>query len=148
MAIIETKDYVFAPKTTLVAGGIVTGYCLGTKKYLFFIPLSKLEGAGDYTTTTKYRIDGQSIIDGLKMILNNEDMTIPTLEAKIFELFNNWDVDQTVYAVDISTLSEFDIKIGFFSKGIYYKTPTQNRRSVLAISGKQTLIGFKNFYGR
>lgn len=148
MSIIETKDYVLAPKATLIAGGVVYGMCLGTKKYLFFIPISKLEGAGDYVTTTKYQIGGQSITDGLQAILANSETTIADLEAKLLSLFNDWSLNKDEYAMEIAALSEFEIKTGLFSSGIYYKTPNQKRRSALSIGGKSTLVDFKNFYGR
>jgi hypothetical protein len=148
MAITEPKDFVLAPKGTIIANGVVSVCILGTREYLFAIPLENISGSGTTVNQTKYSINNQDVLSGIKSLLEDPEIDSKQLQITILKLLSDWGLDQSKHAFEIANLMEFNIKAGFFSKGIYLKSPTDKFRQGIAVSGKDQILKFKNFYGR
>lgn len=148
MSVTEAKDFVFAPKGTIIANGVVSVCILGTRDYLFAIPLENIQGAGTTISQTKYSIDGQDVLSGIKSLLEDPELDSKKLQTIILSLLSDWGIDQGKHAFEVAKLLEFNIKAGFFSKGIYLKSATDKFRQGIAVSGKDQILKFKNFYGK
>lgn len=148
MSIAENKDFVFAPKGTIIANGVVSVCILGTREYLFAIPLENISGSGITVSQTKYSINNQDVLSGIKSVLEDPEIDYKQLQITILNLLSDWGIDQSKHAFEIAKLTEFNIKAGLFSKGIYLKSTTDKFRQGIAVSGKEEILKFKNFYGK
>lgn len=149
MSLTKGKDYVFAPKATLVTHAVVFASLVGTRKHIFVVPKEDISGGGSTIETTKYSISGDNLTEGVEKILQDPDMTIDELEKTLNKiLFEDLKLDKDRYLLEIGKLAEFNVKAGFFSKGVYYKKPEDKRFKGIGISGKESAQAFQAFYGK
>lgn len=80
-----------------------------------------------------------------KLLKEVED--VKELESKFKQLIKDWNLREDDFMIDISSMKSFEIKTGFFTKGIYYKRSNE-RRKAASISGKENILRFKEFFGR
>ncbi|MEK7672376.1 MAG: hypothetical protein AAB373_00685 [Patescibacteria group bacterium] len=149
MSLTPNIDYVFIPKVTLILEQITFACVVATKKYIFVVPKEGLSGHGRTINTTTYTVNSKDPISGIKEYLENKDITVKDLEDFLNQiLFEDLGLSKDGYLVEVGKMAEFNIKAGFFSKGIYYKKPGDKGFTGIAISGKENAINLKNFYGK
>lgn len=144
MSLSAGHDYVFVPKVTLVLNGVTFAALVGTRKYLFIVPFESIAEAGRRVQTTKFSIDEKNPQEFLPQFLASPDLTLAEVEEFLMKTIEK----DPQYYLEIASLSEFNIKAGFFSKGIYYKKPGDRGFSGIGISGKENALALKEFYGR
>jgi hypothetical protein len=148
MVLIDKRDYVLSPKSTIVLDALSQCIVLGTKNHIFLLPISTMEGAGNTITTTKTSIGGLPALAGLEAKLTSID-SIQELEAWMTKLITeDLNLSKASYVLKIAELEEFNIKFGLLSKGLYYKAPHQKRRNGIGGISKKTLQDFQEFYGK
>lgn len=144
MALTEKKDFVFVPKATLVLKGVTFACVVATRKYLFVIPFENISEVGRYVQTETVSIGGSSPEEFVRGLAQLPDMTVAKLEETLMKVIEK----NPDYFVEIAALAEFNIKAGFFSKGVYYKKPGDRGYTGIAISGKQNALNLQEFYGK
>lgn len=146
MPLTAKSDFVFSPKSTVILNGITNCAVLGTSRAIYLIPIQNMSGAGSTVTTSKTSIGGADPISGIQAILNDPSQSIESLEKWAESLIKKDLGLSEDYIIVVDQLSEFNIKMGFFSKGIYYKRG-ESRRQAIAGVPKAILQEFKEFYG-
>lgn len=144
MTLTAKQDYVFIPKVTLVLNGVTFATVVGTRKYMFIIPFESIAEVGRRVHNTKFSIDEKNPQEFLPQLLASTDMNVAQLEEYLMDLIEK----NPQYYIEIASLAEFNIKAGFFSKGVYYKRPGDRGFTGFGISGKENALALKEFYGR
>ena len=144
MALTEKKDFVFVPKATLVLNGVTFACVVATRKYLFVVPFESISEVGRYTETETVSIGGTTPEEYIMNLVKLPDITVSKLEETLMKVIEK----NPDYFVEIAALAEFNIKAGFFSKGVYYKKPGDRGYTGIGISGKQNALNLQEFYGK
>lgn len=147
MSIQKDRDFVFISKGTSVIEGITFAFIIGTKQHLFIFPFENIAGAGNVVETTKFSIGGKKPQEYFSELVKQSDLTVEELERITREKMKEVNLAEDKYLFDLSSLEEFNIKMGFFSKGLYLKRPGQSRVGI-GVSGKEDLLKAKEFYGK
>ena len=144
MALVEGTDFVFAPRGTFVTTDVsaVNTCCIvGTRGHLFVVMENILEGEGE----TTYSFGGRKPAEALRDLFNSPGMTAEKLGEVLAQMTGN----NPKFCVALDTLSEFKIKNGWFSRGIYCKRRgAWGYSPAAAISDKEVIQKFQTFYGQ
>lgn len=148
MSLSEGKDFVFAPKGTFVTtdvSAVNTCSIVGTHDRLFVVMENVFEGAGSQTVETTYSFGGKKPADALREMLNSGDLNV----AKLQEILTQMTGNDPKFCVELNKLSEFKIKNGWFSRGIYCKQQgAWGYSPSLAVNDKEAIQKFQTFYGQ
>jgi hypothetical protein len=143
--VIEGTDYVLAPKVTLLTGpGVTSGFLVGTRRFLFVVPIDAIRGAGRSVTTTTFTIDGRTPLESVRSLLAAPALTLPELEEAMHRLLSTVEGE---WIVPIEALAEFRVKTGWFSRGVYYKRSGDRGYRGFPISGREHAERVRSFYG-
>ena len=149
MTLINSRDYVFSPQSNLIFNGVNFCAILGTKNHFFLIPIEQVAGAGRSFTTTKTTIGNQPVVFAVQTFLADESQDVQKLETWLKKIIlDDLRLNPDVFILPIQKLSEFEIKLGLLSKGIYFKKDPGDRRQTIVGIPKDIIQEFKTFYGR
>ena len=148
MALIEGTDFVFAPRGTFVTTDVsAVNVCsiVGTRRHLFVVMENVFEADSSKTVETTYSFGGRKPAEALRDLFNDAGMTLEKLQ----EVLGQMTKGDSKFCVELDKLSEFKVKSGWFSRGIYCKQQGAWGYSPAAvINDKAVIQKFQAFYGQ
>lgn len=147
MAIQKDRDFIFVSKGTVMIEGVTFSFIIGTRRFLFVFPYENITGAGNVASTTKYTIGGKKPQEFFAELITDPDLTVEKFEEIVREKMASVQLSEDKYLFELAKLEEFNIKMGFLSKGIYLKRSGQSRVGI-GVSGKDDVLKAKEFYGK
>ena len=144
MALVEGTDFVFAPRGTFITtdvSAVNTCSIVGTRDHLFVVMENILEDGGE----TTYSFGGRKPAEALRDLFDSSEMTAEKLREILAKMTGN----NPKFCVELGNLSEFKIKNGWFSRGIYCKQKgAWGYSPAAAIGDKEVIQKFQTFYGQ
>ncbi len=138
MKLIENKDYVLCYNAKL---GINQTIFIGTKQYLITIPKIKKEGVGFMDKKTVYFIGEKTIVEVVKQLLIEENLT----KTGLIERIKVWDIPQT-QIIEISSLFKYKISNKWYDKSIVIKKIGKKGHTPLCHSLGKAAKNIEQFY--
>ena len=148
MTLRNLQDLVICPKVSYMMDlGICTATAVATRNKIYLIPKEAIGGGGTTVTTTKFTIGGLDPVHAIERWLQEPDMNLTELDQRLCSMITqDWKLPLEKHVLNIGSFSEFKIKAGWFSRGIYYKMPGQRGWRAVAVSGKEYALALQNFY--
>jgi len=147
MAIQKDRDFIFVSKGTVMIEGVTFSFIIGTRRFMFVFPYENIAGAGNVVETNKYTIGGKKPQEFFAELITDPDLTVEKFEEIVREKMASVQLSEDKYLFELAKLEEFNIKMGFLSKGIYLKRLGQSRVGI-GVSGKEDILKAKEFYGK
>lgn len=137
-------DYLFLENCTLVlisamAKGCVV--CLPNK--IFAFSTFDWQATTRKITETTFYIDGEPTAEALKKKLQDPELTSSQVESLITELAQK---HPQAEIISLPEVTNFKVKAGWFSRGIYFKPKGKIGYSGITISGKENALACAEFY--
>ncbi len=148
MSLTKNTDYVFSPKMTFLGpAGLGEGCLVGTKKLLVSLPmvLTDVDVRSQVTeeTTTRYSFAGKTPAEAIETIAEDcEDLN--EFEAMLQQLAEG-EGDGVI--VELAQMQRLKVKLGWFSKGIYYSPKAKGPGwKAFTLGEKKVAQAFADFY--
>lgn len=146
MALQAGKDYVHVPTVDVSDGvassAITKAILVGTKSFVFLVPVQGIELKGSSGTQTDWQVGGQDPASAVAALLAQPDLTAAKLEEMLQSLLKNLPQRRVLAVKDADV---FQVKTGWLTGGLYFRQANEPRRTV-NLRGKQNKLAVKAFY--
>jgi hypothetical protein len=147
MALQANQDYVYVPTIDVNEGlmtGTITKACLvGTKKFLFVVPMEAVHAQGTFMgDTTKWTLDAANPRESVEKLLAQDDLTVEQLEETLKGLLEG---DEQRRVFELGSVEKFQVKTGWLSGGVHIQVPGEGKKA-MNIRGKEHKQALGAFY--
>ncbi len=146
MALDRNEDYVLIDTVDVPEGigfKMTQGLMVGTKKKLFVMPIKTFGSYLVVSTTSRFKLDGQSPRKAIKGLLNALDITVDKLETTLTNALSDSKTPR-VFAID--SLERFRIGKSFMKMTLVQ--PKGGKLVKINVRGKQAKQELASFYGQ
>ncbi|HGG57454.1 MAG TPA: hypothetical protein ENK31_06625 [Nannocystis exedens] len=145
MPMIDGTDYVLCTKTTrMTSAGVTTGFVVGLPNCIVCLPTRAFAGAGRTHVRTTYSLAEGPPLTVVQAMLADPQVTPQQAESTLRELASK---SEAALVVETARLAALRIKLGWFSRGLYYKQPGDRGWSGFPLSdGAACAKAFARFY--
>ena len=146
MALQPNADYVYVPTVDLtdeiLATGVTKACLVGTKGFLFVVPVSAVNIQPRGGIETWWKVGDQDPKAVVETMLADPALTLGQLEGALQGLLA--DMPQR-RVLPVGDAEMFQVKTGWFTGGLYFKLPGEARKT-MNIRGKENKLAVKAFY--